>query len=302
MFVIERNMPEILKQTQVLLNMTKAGKNYFADINEDFACYSRAYLFTTENISGYMDSLDMEDKEVLTVIGSGDHILNAVLNGAKKIDAFDISVYAIMLYYLKEAAIKTLKYEEFKDYFFDESCPNNYMIYQKLREKLRPEALRFWDFVYQNIDANEIFNSLIFRIRIDSTNPDVAIKEKSRISSYLRRDNYYKLKELINLCEVNCYCSEVKELDEIMSTYDYMFFSNIIQYQIDDKSEELKQAILRYLGKLNKHGEIKFGYIYAYLRSKLDKFLMFQDCEVEEVEPVDDFFDDKDYVLTLKKN
>ena len=38
MFVIERNMPEILKQTQVLLNMTKAGKNYFADINEDFDC------------------------------------------------------------------------------------------------------------------------------------------------------------------------------------------------------------------------------------------------------------------------
>ena len=35
MFVIERNMPEILKQTQVLLNMTKAGKNYSADINED---------------------------------------------------------------------------------------------------------------------------------------------------------------------------------------------------------------------------------------------------------------------------
>ena len=64
----------------------------------------------------------------------------------------------------------------------------------------------------------------------------------------------------------------------------------------------MKQAILRYLGKLNEHGEIKFGYIYAYLRSILDKFLLFQDCEIEEVEPVDDFFGVKDYVLTLKKN
>lgn len=296
-FSIEKNMPEILEKTEVLLKRSVLG-NYFLYDGNDFDKYSHAYLFTTENINGYFDNINMQDKDILTVVGSGDHILNAILKGAKKIDAFDISVYAIMLYYLKEAAIKTLEYEEFIEYFIKENNLNNYQIYQKLRSKLRPEALIFWDFVYQNIDATKIFDSLLFRIRMDSTDVETTLNKKTKLSRYLERNNYYKLKKLIELCEVNCYCRDCKDLDEIMKTYDYMFFSNIIQYQQGEDYIKFRQAMMRYLGKLKEKGAIKVGYIYGYLKHKLD---IPQECEIERVEAVEDFFDDYDYVLTLRK-
>ena len=48
--------------------------------NQFFNPYNSSYLFTTENISGYMP--DLSGKRILTVCSSGDHYLNALLNGA----------------------------------------------------------------------------------------------------------------------------------------------------------------------------------------------------------------------------
>ena len=41
--------------------------------------FSSIYLFTTENIAGYMNELDLTDKKIITVTGSSDHIINAIL-------------------------------------------------------------------------------------------------------------------------------------------------------------------------------------------------------------------------------
>ena len=39
--------------------------------------FSKIYPFTTENIAGYIDYFDFDDKSLLTVGSSGDQILNA---------------------------------------------------------------------------------------------------------------------------------------------------------------------------------------------------------------------------------
>ena len=71
--------------------------------NLNFNENTGAYLRTTENINGYYDRLYFKDKKILSVVGSGDQIFEAILRGAKEIDGFDISHNAILLYYLKEA-------------------------------------------------------------------------------------------------------------------------------------------------------------------------------------------------------
>lgn len=42
------------------------------------------YLYGTEHISKYYSKLDLNNKKVLTIIGSGDQALNAFFYGAKK--------------------------------------------------------------------------------------------------------------------------------------------------------------------------------------------------------------------------
>ena len=47
--------------------------------------FEEIYPFTTENIAGYIDYFDLQDKSLLTVGSSGDQIINAAFKGAKDI-------------------------------------------------------------------------------------------------------------------------------------------------------------------------------------------------------------------------
>ena len=69
--------------------------------------FSRIYSFTTENIAGYIDYFDLNNKKLLTIGSSGDQILNAFYNGARDITLFDINEYAKYYVYLKISAISS---------------------------------------------------------------------------------------------------------------------------------------------------------------------------------------------------
>ena len=293
-FILKKTMPEILTKTEISLSKPLINLS-------NYGSFTPAYLFTTENISGYMDSLDMEGKDVLTVIGSGDHVLNAILKGTKKIDAFDISIYAIMLYYLKEAAVKALTYQEFIEFFFKVF---NSIQYEKIRPHLEKDALIFWDFVCHRIKINDLFYTYMFRRNYYSSDPTAEVRKLSFASNYLTERNYNRLKRRISDCQITCYECECKDLDEIMSMYDYMFFSNIIQYQIDDELTEFRSAISRYFTKLKIGGEIKVGYFYGYIYKNMPNLRRKSLLKEYEVEPIPAFklpFEDDDYVLTLRR-
>lgn len=40
--------------------------------------FHAVYPFTTENIAGYMEDLDLSNKKIITVTSSSDHIINAI--------------------------------------------------------------------------------------------------------------------------------------------------------------------------------------------------------------------------------
>ena len=292
-----QKMSEILNATKtILLTEEKVFKG-----TKNFNIFAPAYLFTTENINGYYDKLNMHKKKILTVIGSGDHVLNAILRGAKKIDAFDVSIYAILLYYLKEAAIKALSYEEFIEYFLKSDNINSRETFNKIKPYLSKNVLKFWEFVYDIIDQTKIFESRIFRCRPIQSEEYVTIaNDLSKLSGYLNKNKYEKLKEKIEHCEVNCYLKDSKELHDISGMYDYMFFSNIIQYQDAEELTKFKQAMNDYKVKLQRNGEIKVGYIYAESYSDIKD--EFKEYEITTVPTVDRSFYDDDFLLTLRRN
>ena len=63
--------------------------------------FSRIYSFATENVSGYIDHFDFNNKSLLTVGSSGDQILNAFYNGARDITLFDM-IMIILLKFLNK--------------------------------------------------------------------------------------------------------------------------------------------------------------------------------------------------------
>ena len=61
--------------------------------------FQKVYPFTTEDISGYLTQIDVENKKVLTVGSSGDQALNSLLLGAKSATAVDIDPNCVHIAY-----------------------------------------------------------------------------------------------------------------------------------------------------------------------------------------------------------
>ncbi len=259
MLKLEKAMPEFLKYTEAVID-----KNLHRDTHIGFNAYSPAYLMTTENINGYYDLMDFNGKSILTVIGASDHIFNAILRGAKKVDGFDISIYAIMFYYLKEAAIKALDYQEYIKFFYDSKNWFNKKTFAKIFYYLNPISVSFWTMIFSKKDPANIINSsktFFLNFKHLSYTLDLTIKNQQKISAYLEESCYYKTKENLKSCEVRIFLRDVKALDDIDGKYDYIILSNIKDYQNPEVSA-FDYAIERYLSKLNPGGEIEVAYMY----------------------------------------
>ena len=260
MFKLEKEMPEFLRQNQVVIGKKLYSRKYANKCEFDY--YSPAYLTTTENINGYYDMMDFEGKSVLTVVGASDHIFNAIVRGAKKVDGFDISIYAIMFYYLKEAALKSLEYMEFVEFLYSIKTGFNKKTYQKIMPYMNSVALPFWNYIFNQKNPIEIILSPYFAWNTLLTpNLNSTIANLAKVSSFITKKNFYLLKEKMKTCEIRIFLEDVNALDNIDGTYDYIILSNIIDY-VSDK-EKFYQAIEQYISKLNILGEIKVGYIYA---------------------------------------
>ncbi len=247
-----------------------------------FYKYSSVYPFTTENLTGTFNYFDFKDKRILTICGSGDHILNAILLGAKSVDAFDINVYSYMYFNLKKAAIKALSYEEFIEYFYlkdgfgeeKEKYPNamNIKNYWKISQYLDPDTKFFWDSLYLEFDGFEIRTSELF-------SDDIGLEKEVILSNpYLDKENYYKLRDIIDKCPVKFINTDIKELkDKIKKSYDFIHLSNIVSYisfcedTEDDEMKALykyKEIVMELSKSLNENGIIVIAYLYEYCDDK----------------------------------
>lgn len=220
--------------------------------DKTFTEHSFIYKKTNERLQDILDIFSDKDK-ILCVIGSGDQILNALLNRPQKIDAFDISIYPKYFLELKIAAIKTLTREEFIDFFINDI---NYkkedyyddLFYEKIIKELDGDVRDFWKYLFDFNDWYDIYNSMLF-----STEP--VIKEYALVQNkYLNEEEYYKLREILKTIKINYIQSDILNLD-IDDNYDLIYLSNIIQYvdpklyktKIEGLSEKIRGIIVTYL-------------------------------------------------------
>lgn len=219
--------------------------------------FKSIYLFTTENIAGYMKDLDLNNKKIITVCASGDHVLNAIVKGCKDITTFDINPYTKYYLDLKISAIKELSYECFLDMFlYDSKSSFDYNIISKL--DMPSESKNFWlDKLKEynnkglNLKNSKIFNTKYF-------NPISKIKQ----NLYLNKENYNIIKNKIDDVSVKFIQIDLKDL-YFENHFDYMFLSNISDYlnlmYKDNYLESYKNKIIELHKKVS---NIYFAYLY----------------------------------------
>lgn len=225
--------------------------------------YSKIYTFTTENINGYINYFDLSNKKLLTVGSSGDQILNAYFCGARDITLYDMNPYAKYYVYLKIAAILSLDYIEFQNFFFKyvfKYYHNNKMfckgLFNKIKENLRLfsyESFLFFDELFCCYEGSRIRDCLFD----DDECRNAIIKN---FNMYLKDENAYnKLKSEIKKINFKYINGNIFE-DDISEHYDNIFLSNLCTITSLEKIRKLLEKLD--LNNLKMNGSILVGYLW----------------------------------------
>lgn len=196
---------------------------------EPFMETSGIYKFTNEDITSYFHHL--QDKQnILSVIGSGNQILNSILAGTRKIDCFDLSIFPEYYLYLQLASVMTLSKEDYINYFLSEDRKVLFSddLYNLVRVNLTGKYKEFWDTLYNFDEGIDIYNSLLFRQ--DACYEDIVIER----NPFLQDNNYDKLKHILKneSIEINPSVTNILET-KISKEYDLINLSNILAYYLN---------------------------------------------------------------------
>lgn len=196
------------------------------DSAKAFTELSGIYKFTNEDIASYFHHLQNK-KEILSVISSGNHILNAILGGSRNIDCFDISIFPEYYLYLQIAAIMSLSKEEYLEYLLsnDRGLVFSEEYYNKIRNNLKGKYKEFWDYLYNYTEEGyEIYNSLLFRT-------DPITNKVIDVNPYLQDSNYEKLKHILETDSIRINPMVTNIINtRFEKEYDLILLSNILAY------------------------------------------------------------------------
>lgn len=257
----------MMKQIEEALRIIKEGALLFGEEQ-----YQSIYMFATENLNGVINTLDVREKDILTVSSSGDHIFNMLLRGAKSVEAYDINLFSKYYFYFKKSAIRTLTRDEFIHFFFGKNYSFkdqrfNEDIYFKIVKNIEDSDSKFFfDILGRGVGSKKIFKSNLFFENYYSKNTYIECND------YLRNeDNYKKLQQILDSYGYKFYRLNIfDDISEIGDKkYDIIYLSNILDRIIGkDKLEtikRIKKVILKLKKYLVTNGTLAVCYLYNYL-------------------------------------
>ncbi|MBR3524061.1 MAG: DUF3419 family protein [Bacilli bacterium] len=237
-------------------------------LDPDFGPYSKMYSMTTENIAGFLNNLDLKDKNVLTVAASGDQRINAYMLGAKNVTCFDINPLTKLQLNLKDTTLKIVNFEKFINFFgiYSGKYGSYYKyldkeIFKEIKNDLDEDTFKFFDYIIngnQNIGSHDIYQSF-------DNNLDLL----KNMNNYLTKDSFDLAKQVMSKKKIDFIKSDIKALPDKLGNnkYDLILLSNISDYihlMYEDRSlyyyRELIDGLIEHL---NLFGTIQVGYIYS---------------------------------------
>ena len=230
--------------------------------------YSSIYFHSNEYLKGIFDEVDVNGKDVLTVLGSGDQALYMYDRGAKSIDFFDKNNLTLYYYYLRVWTIKYL------DIFYPEIFFKNDFL-NKLLKIVKPQTIDekiaylywkkyIWYFAeYDNDDFEELF--------IIGNDP--------------KRNELYDLNKIKEKLEYEKYVFNNIDITskglDFGKKYDVIFTSNISDRIHSDKQMTSYKNNL--LNHLNENGVIVCSDVIRYDRSRLEASIFDIDMDFKRI-------------------
>ena len=230
-------MNEIDKDVNMSLNLNFGSKTIFRK-------YSGVYPYSNEKLNVLFKNLNLKDKDVLTVAGSGDHAFYSYNNGANNVDLFDINCLAKYYYYLRIWIIKYYNsfyfddISNFKHYIdFSEYFNNLFCLVNPTSEDEK-KAHEYWKLLYEQCSIKWKNNGIGYFLRNKLFRADT---ERINLISDLS-----VIKDKITNNNFNFYnCDITGNQTGIDKVYDVIFLSNIFEYLDDEESIRLKNNICR---------------------------------------------------------
>lgn len=213
--------------------------------------WDKLYSFTTENISGYLPLVSPLGSRVLSITGSGDHLLNAALYGGRHFTLFDCNPLSQYWVELKLAGVKQLSYNNFKLFFLRyaddkiNSSALSYDVFGSLRAFLGSAAIDFFEKSYAKHHYNgmHLRNSELFNLSYDRN--DLKLFSNDYLSNAAI---YNQLRLDIQSCTTNYLVTCLTSLPDLLSSdrFDVILLSNISDYLSEIYQGE-QQYLERYL-------------------------------------------------------
>ena len=233
-----------------------------------FGNFDPSYLWTNEDMKLYPKE-NLKGKNILTITSSGDHALNAILNGATNIDSFDVNLFSKYVSALKIAMIKKYVYYDFFKRMkwiedvggFNFNSKEN--IIDSIREYLSHDEYLFWStFEYLRINNKVNFNDVI--------NVYGSLKKNAYTDAF----SYNKLKRNLKKAKITYYDSDIMDIEKsVNKKYDRVFLSNVLEYVLASNGPRFvnnyNDAMIK-LDKILLPSSIIYGYDFNDISRYLD--------------------------------
>lgn len=229
--------------------------------------FTMLYPFTTENIAGYIDLFDLQNKSLLTVGSSLDQAFNAIEANCRDITVLDLNPQTKFYYFLKTAALLELNRQEFLEYLRFKDYPSVFKdnrkafdkeTFNKLKKTLRLldyESYLYWDELFENYGPIKVRTSL-FSLDEDRTNTIVGCNK------YLQtEENYESLRSKIKKYTPNFITANIYDA-KINRKYDSIWLSNIFYHLQAGESEKIGFLTKKMVDALKENGKLLITYLY----------------------------------------
>lgn len=263
------------------MDITETRKKAFALANEKFSTeekvhlnYSPVYLASTENVIDLM-KLYKNYETVLSIGSTGAQGFEAALNGARKINLFDINELQRLYFEYMKTAITILDYETFlkhftiktykvkserilfKDFLSDE-------LYDKLVKYLPKDVEAVYTPLYDYFNSVDLILSNLYR-----TDFTLLASILKKYISFYNEEAYYKLQKILRdeRCQISYTTLPITEvINQYSGKYDLIMLSNVLQFydKIDNlNTAQLVEDFIKNLSKLlTKDGVIEVSYLF----------------------------------------
>ena len=173
--------------------------------------YNKVYFNTNESLDDLFKNVDIKNKDVLTVLGSGDQSFYCYDGDARSVDVFDVNRLAIYYYYLR---IWTIEY--FDRFYPKDNLDKEYI--SNLLKLVTPNNEKEWD-------AFNYWKSFVRKSFIDLRRFFYAV-------DYFKINNMdlEKIKRRLEKRDFNVYNIDISKPWSNHKRYDVIVTSNISDY------------------------------------------------------------------------